>query len=83
MSDERSTPVITVSISQDRASVAKGYLAHSPPPWDHKRALGTVLLYGAMGGLFLVSEVPLQSRSLSRRIGCIGGQSVVWFRIWA
>ena len=32
---------------------------HQPPPYDHRRALGIGLLYGPMGGAFLVSEVPL------------------------
>ena len=41
-----------------------GYLAHKkePPPQDHRRALGMVLLYGPRGALFLMSEVPLYSR---------------------
>ena len=39
----------------------KGYLAQKkqPPPQDHRRALGTVLLYGHRTKKFLMSEVPL------------------------
>ena len=32
---------------------------NSPPPQDHDRALGIVLLYGPRGVLFLMSKVPL------------------------
>ena len=31
-----------------------------PPPKDHHRTLGTVLLSGPRRGVFLMSEVPLQ-----------------------
>ena len=31
----------------------------SPPPQDRRRPLGIVLLQGARGALFLLSEVPL------------------------
>jgi len=39
----------------------QGYLAHKklPPPQDHLRALGIVLLYGPRRKQFLMSEVPL------------------------
>ena len=42
-------------------SCLQGYLAHKkqPPPHDHHRALGIVLLQGPRGALFLMSEVPL------------------------
>jgi hypothetical protein len=30
-----------------------------PPPYDHRRALGMVLLQGLSGALFLMSEIPL------------------------
>ena len=41
-----------------------GYLAHkkSPPPCDHHRILGLVLLWGPRGALFLMSEVALYPR---------------------
>ncbi len=41
----------------------QGYLAHKklPSNYDHRRALGMVLLQGPKGGLFLMSEAPLQS----------------------
>ena len=37
------------------------YLAHKkqPPPQDHHRVLGIVLLKGPRGALLLMSEVPL------------------------
>ena len=34
-------------------------LINSPPPLDHPRALGKVLLKGSRRGVFLISEVPL------------------------
>ena len=34
-------------------------IRNSPPPRDRHRALGTVLLQGPWGALFLMSEVPL------------------------
>ena len=39
----------------------KGYLAHKkpPPPQDHHRPLGIVLLQGPRGLHFFMSEVPL------------------------
>ena len=39
----------------------QGYLAHKkvPPPPDHRRALGIVLLYGPRRKQFFMSEVPL------------------------
>ena len=39
----------------------QGYLApkKQPPPQDHHRALGMVLLLGPRGALFLMREVPL------------------------
>ena len=38
-----------------------GYFAHKthPPPWEHHKSLGIVLLKGPSGGLFLMSKVPL------------------------
>ena len=33
-------------------------IRNSPPRWGHHRALGTVLLQGPVGSLFLISEVP-------------------------
>ena len=42
--------------------IVQGFIAQEkqpPPPQDHRRALGTVLLYGPVGALFFVSEVPL------------------------
>jgi len=39
--------------------LVQGYLAHKkmPPPWDHRRALGMVLLFGPRWTLFRMSEV--------------------------
>ena len=34
-------------------------IRNSPPPQDHYRALGIVLLQGPRGARFLMSEVPL------------------------
>ena len=34
-------------------------IRNSPPPKDHHRTLGAVLLEGPTRGVFLVSEVPL------------------------
>ena len=34
-------------------------IRNRPPPYDHHRALGMVLLQGPRGALFLMSEVPL------------------------
>ena len=44
-----------------RADRLQGYLAHKklPPAKDHRRSLGIVLLWGPMGALLLMSEVPL------------------------
>ena len=45
---------------------------NSPPPYDHHRDLGIVLLYGPRGALFLMSEVPLYGRKAA--VGRIGRQ---------
>ena len=37
-------------------------IRNSPPSQGHHRALGTVLLQGPGGALFLMSEVPLYSK---------------------
>jgi len=44
-----------------RVAHLQGYLAHKkpPPPKDHHRTLGMVLLYGARRVVSLMSEVPL------------------------
>ena len=50
----------------------QGYLAHKkhPPPQDHHRSLDRGRLYGPIGGVFLMSEVPLRrGHSQGRRCG--------------
>ena len=39
-------------------------IRNPPPPWDHRRVLGIVLLLGPRGARFLMSEVPRQSSLL-------------------
>ena len=53
------------SASAHRRVPVQGYLAHKkqPPPEDHHRSLGIGLLQGPTGGVFLMSEVPLQRLS--------------------
>ena len=47
---------------------SQGYLAHkkSPPPYDHRSAIGIVLIFGPRGALLLMSEVPLCPREMTR-----------------
>ena len=44
-----------------RTPPIQGYLAHRkhPPPYDHHRAIGMVLLKGLRGRHLLTSEIPL------------------------
>ena len=50
-------------LDEDPTCTVQGYLAHKkhPSPEDHHRSLVVGLLYGPTGGLFLISEVPLQA----------------------
>ena len=43
-------------------------------PWDHRRALGMVLLYVPWRRQFLMSEVPLQARSRDGGLRIITGE---------
>ena len=42
-----------------------------PPPYDHHRALGMVLLQGPRGRRFLMTEVPLQGGRDLRQGRCV------------
>ena len=43
-------------------------IRNSPPPKDHHRTLGIVLLYGPRRGVFLMSVVPLQPAAVGSRV---------------
>ena len=50
-----------VTLQIDFIGTLHGYLAHEklpPPPKDHHKTLGIVLLWGPRKGVFLMSEVP-------------------------
>ena len=40
-------------------------IRNCPPPWNHRRTLGIILLEGPRSVLFLMGEVPLYSRGTS------------------
>ena len=53
---------------------AQGYLAHKrlPPPLDHRRVLGIVLIEGPRRALFLMREVPLYGLNRAHTAGYQG-----------
>ena len=65
------SPIIQVGIAYRRHIAGflriQGYLAHTkqPPPKDHRRTLGKVLLQGSRRGVVLISEVPLKGKEFS------------------
>ena len=56
------TPAIT-EVSGSTSKGSQGYHARkkTPPPYEHHRSLGIVLLHGPTGWRFLISEVNLSA----------------------
>ena len=50
----------------------------TPPPWDHRRALGIVLLKGPVGTLFRMIEVTLWAYWRVIEGGGEAGRLITW-----
>ena len=55
-------------VATNRDDRGTSLIRNSPPPQDHHRILGIVLLQGPRGALFLMSEVHLHSEQAPPRV---------------